>query len=225
MSDTGVKFNLLSLFGKINSIKTKYKKIGNAKVHISEIKSGDNKGALLIMFPPTQDYTGWVKNFSAFVKVYNKSKKWFFVHTGFFDLWGSVEKYVVDEVEKYINSSIKEKIIIAGYSQGAALATIAHEKIYNSGLSSLVCTICFGSPRVFIGAPSGRFRNLHRVYVRGDIVTRIPWFPFSHVGKHHAIGERCFCGKIEKHMHSTYLKELDGLMFDESREKKEKAVY
>lgn len=212
---------LLKLFEKIVSEKTKYKSMGNAKYHISEIKSGADKGALLILFPQTQNVTGWIKNFSAFARMYKKTHKsflgfigkLFFVHAGFKDLWNDLESSLKKDIEKYFVKKINKDekavfenhIIISGYSQGGALATIAYDKLVNAGYN--VAAITFGAPRTFIMPPlttRKRFVNLHRFYVRGDIVTRVPFFPFWHVGKGHGMGKRCFFSNAVNHTITAY---------------------
>jgi hypothetical protein len=213
---------LLKLFEKIVFEKTKYKSVGNAKYHISEIKSGALKGALLILFPQTQNDTGWIKNFSAFARMYKKSGKGFigrvigklfFVHAGFKDLWNDIENSLSKDIEKYFVKKINKNkkavfenhIIISGYSQGGALATIAYDKLTNAGYN--VAAITFGAPRTFIMPPlttKKRFVNLHRFYVRGDIVTRVPFFPFWHVGNSHGMGKRCFFSNAVNHTITAY---------------------
>lgn len=233
-----VKFNLPSLFRKINT--DKYNRIRAASIRVEEIKSGANKGALLVMFPPTgydmdviDSADSWLGNFAAWCRPYREMRRPFWVHAGFMAMYRDVREYLFERVEEYMENNYKNhvwhektgtlpapehKIIVTGYSQGAALATIAHEDLFFRGLD--VCSIVFASPRVFVGAPSGRFSNLHRINVRGDVVTCIPFWPYTHVGKHYAVGSRCVFAKIEKHFIGEYLSELTGMNFDEAKDGK-----
>jgi len=225
-----VQFNMPALFTRIMS--SKYQRIGGASIRVEEITTGINKGALLVMFPPTgykmdfiESVGAWFANFAAWCLPYRNMKRPFLVHAGFMGLYEDVREYLFDEVEKYMdrwvlrnmaNSKIPEhKIIVTGYSQGAALATIAHEDLFFHGFD--VCGIVFASPRVFIGAPVKRFKNLHRVAVRGDIVTKVPAWPYTHVGQHYNFGDRCPIAKLEKHYQGEYLSELVGINFDEAK--------
>ena len=225
-----VQFNLPSFFRRINS--GKYQRIGGASIRVEEITRGVNKGALLVMFPPTgynldiaDAADSWGANFAAWCKPYRKMRRPFLVHAGFMGLYEDVREYLYGKVNEYMerwaercekdSGTPEHKIIVTGYSQGAALATIAHEDLWFHGFD--VCSIVFASPRVFIGAPAKRFKNLHRLYVMGDIVTRVPFWPYSHVGKRYKLGERCMCPRVSKHTPESYTKELEGINFDEAR--------
>jgi len=230
-----VQFNMPALFTRIMS--SKYNRIGGASIRVEEITTGVNKGALLVMFPPTgykmdivDSIGSWLVNFAAWCLPYRNMKRPFLVHAGFMGLYEDVREYLFDEVEKYMQGNYEDhiwaektgtlktpehKIIVTGYSQGAALATIAHEDLFFHGFD--VCGIVFASPRVFIGVPAKRFKNLHRVAVRGDIVTKVPAWPYTHVGQHYFFGDRCQIAKIEKHYAGEYLSELVGINFDEAK--------
>lgn len=225
-----VQFNLPSLFRRINS--GKYQRIGGASIRVEEITRGVNKGALLITFPPTgynldiaDAADSWGANFAAWCLPYRKMRRPFLVHAGFMGLYEDVREYLYGEVNEYMerwaercekDSGIPEhKIIVTGYSQGAALATIAHEDLWFHGFD--VCSIVFASPRVFIGAPAKRFKNLHRLYVMGDVVTRVPFWPYRHVGKQYKLGGRCMWPRVSKHTPESYMVELESINFDEAR--------
>lgn len=218
-----VQFNLPSLFKKINT--TTYQRYGIGAMHIEEISRGVNAGALLVMFPPTgygRDVLGnlesWGLNFAAWCRPY---RGLMFAHKGFWEIYQDLHETLWSSIEDYCERCAEKerdpKIVLTGYSQGAAIATIAHEDLFFHSMD--VCGIVFASPRVFVNAPSSRFKNLHRIEVRGDLITRIPWLPYKHVGRRCDVGARCWPYRIEKHFQGEYLEQLEGLNFDEARGK------
>jgi hypothetical protein len=108
------------------------------------------------------------------------------VHGGFLRGFKSVIDIIAPQLEGV------KKIYVAGFSAGAAYATLMHEWAWYN-IAPDVESWAFGAPRVLF-MPSkeiaSRFENFHRVTVRGDIVSMVPawWMGFKHVGQECRIG-------------------------------------
>jgi hypothetical protein len=107
-----------------------------------------------------------------------------------------IEAYVAEILES--NSGIK-KIVIVGYSHGAAIATLCHEYVWfnRPDLRHDLQGYGFGCPRCFWGwfmnkELKERWENFHPVRNINDIVTHVPprIFGFRHVNKVIKIGEK-----------------------------------
>lgn len=140
---------------------------------------------LTLLFQCTSSKGDWYYNFLFFKTLYKDMAIPMYVHTGFAKLWHSVRDEIMDKLKaEAVLGAIH--LTIVGYSQGAALATLAHEDV-GFQLPGLTCvTIGFGAPRV-IWMPSKaiktRFASYTRATVRGDIVTMLPPPFYGHIGK------------------------------------------
>lgn len=152
----------------------------------------------------------WKHNFSFFIKPYRKMKPLWFAHKGFTIKWKIVEDEILQLVKD--NPDI-QSILITGFSQGAAIATLAHESIwfhypqYRDTLKSIV----FGSPRVIWfwnrWKIRDRWESLTRIKNGWDIVTDVPpiWFGYGHVGSQKRIGRKWWQISFRfKHNHLHY---------------------
>lgn len=146
----------------------------------------------------------------------NTFAKWR-VHGGFLKVW----KAIRDEIEAYVaeilaNHPEIKKIVIIGYSHGAALAVLATEDIeYLYGKSYEVSGYGFGCPRVLWGVVPEevkyRLRNFVAIRNVPDIVTHVPpkLFGFRDVGTLIEIGEKGKYSPFKAHYASAYITELD----------------
>ena len=128
----------------------------------------------------------WKQNFDFLKTPYKEMPKRFRVHRGFLGKWKSVR----DEVVRVVNEGKFERIVITGFSQGAALATLCHEELVFRGFDPV--TWAFGSPRVFSwSVPKDRFKNLIRITYGGDMIPGLPFwiFGYRHVGKNTHVGK------------------------------------
>jgi hypothetical protein len=144
----------------------------------------EHDDGLLLLFPGTPDEHGWLHDFDVAIDMYKGMGTPFRVHRGFARLWQSVHREVIARI---IASGPAEGLTIAGYSQGAALATLAHEDIGYNLPHLPVATHAFASPRLLwmpAKAIRKRFMALTRWSVRGDLVTLVPpaWAGYRHVG-------------------------------------------
>lgn len=108
-----------------------------------------------------------------------------------------------------------KKIVIAGYSHGAALALLCHEYcMYNRrDIKTAVSGYGFGCPRVVFGilkkSVRERFEGFFVIRNKGDLVTHLPpvFFLFRHAGKLITIGDgRWNC--IDAHRPENYTESL-----------------
>mgnify|MGYP002521530496 FL=1 len=146
---------------------------------------------LFIFFQGSQEKIDWVRNFSFKRKPYKDMPIEYKIHGGFLAAW--------KEVEDTIGTLISDKtavtrIIICGYSHGAALAALCHEYcwFHREDLDDGNNLIGFGfePPRIFGSkeVPSAlmeRWANFTTFINCRDIVPHLPpkCFGFSHVGK------------------------------------------
>lgn len=141
----------------------------------------------------------------------NMSSVWF-AHRGFLRVWKSIENHIRYDIcdKRY------KKMIIVGYSHGAALAMLCHEYIWYHR-PDLRCSIQgygFGCPRVFWGIKTRktakRWERFLVIRNIDDIVTHVPpaWLGFSHVGTVLSIGEKGKYTPIDAHRPENILSEL-----------------
>jgi len=142
------------------------------------------------------DVDDWIHNFMFWFtplvwKPYKGMKHLWLVHAGFAKAW----KLARDQIAKDVKDSIgNRKLVIMGFSHGAALAVLAHE--YFDYEHYAPETHAFGCPRVVWGFPHSdvlyRFCNLHLYQARGDIVTHVPFalMGYRHVGEVRKFGPR-----------------------------------
>jgi hypothetical protein len=152
-------------------------------------------------------------NCSAPVKPYKDMEYRWFSHRGFLRVWKSIEPYIAAPIE---DRKFK-KIIIVGYSHGAALAVLCHEYVWyhRPDLREKIEGYGIGCPRVFWGIQTAQARERWaRFYVIrniDDIVTHVPpvWLGFSHVGNLISIGTRGKYSRIDAHRSENILEELN----------------
>jgi len=129
------------------------------------------------------DDDDWRFNFSFWVKPYRHMKHLWLSHAGFTKAW----KLAADQISEQVRSLLgNRRLVIMGFSHGAAVAVLAHEYFTYEGFNPE--THAFGCPRV-LWMPSRfirkRFESLTLYQARGDIVTHIPFavMGYAHVGK------------------------------------------
>lgn len=139
-----------------------------------------------LYFQQTSSKGDWLHNFDGWAKPYRWMGNTWYAHRGFVRLWHSVR----DEIMAALSAD--KAVNVAGYSQGAALAVLAHEDLAYHG--KVVRGYGFACPRVvwmrFDREVEGRWKDFTRYSVRGDIVTMLPpWLlGYEHVGKEVKVG-------------------------------------
>lgn len=168
---------------------------------------------LYLYFERSRGKSDWKTNFNFPAKPYKRmGKTVWLAHRGFLRSWKTAERYVKDCVA----DKTVRKIIIVGYSHGAAIAALCHEYVWfnRPDLRHSLEGYGFGSPRVFFGIKSKgcRRRWEHFKVVRNinDIVTHLPpkFLGYSHVGSVIKIGKRGKYSMIDAHRAENILKEL-----------------
>lgn len=163
---------------------------------------------LYIFFEKSVGATDWKSNFNFPVKAYGK----WFVHRGFLEVWKQIEP----KISNYISDVNIKKIVITGYSHGAAMAVLCHEYVWfnRPDLRNSLDGFGFGCPRVLWGVKTAEIKRRWERFtvIRNidDIVTHVPpsMLGYFHVGKLLKIGERGKYSRIDAHREENILNEL-----------------
>ena len=174
----------------------------------------EREGNTLFLFLEWSDGgADWSNNFKFFAKPYKHMDTKWRCHRGFLRVWKSIEPYVKEQL---LDSTV-EKIVIVGYSHGAAVAGLAHEYVwYNRPdlRENGLFTYAFGAPRFFWGIMTKslkeRWKNFTPIRNINDLVTHVPpaLFGFRHVNKVLTIGKKKKYNCIDAHRPESYLEEL-----------------
>ncbi len=172
-----------------------------------------NGSTLYIYFESSNGRTDWKNNLDFPVKPYQQmgGGVWF-AHRGFLKVWKSIEPYIAPDIA---DKTVK-KIIITGYSHGAAIAVLCHEYVWfhRPDLRRTTEGYGFGCPRVIWGIrpPNVRKRWARFTVIRNlnDIVTHVPpaLLGFSRVGTLLEIGTRGKYSAVDAHRPENILAEL-----------------
>lgn len=168
----------------------------------SQFKTKDNKVSI-----------DWRHNIDIIAKPYKGMKPIWFAHRGFKSKW----KVIEDEVLELITTHQPTGVLLTGFSQGAAIAGLAHESMWYNfpEYREKLHTKVFGCPRFVwfwnkwkIG---NRWENFIRIESRWDLVTKVPpiLFGYTHVGEAIKIGHKWWQVNFRfKHNHLHYGKYL-----------------
>lgn len=174
---------------------------------------------LYLKFQESKSVMDWKQNFDFLKTPYKKMPKSFRVHRGFFYKYKSVSNVIMSKIKTFYKNYKVEKIEIFGYSQGGALAILAHEDIWfhYPKLRNKIFTTVFAAPRVVsFFAPFERWENVTRVVNSNDVVPRLPffWLGYKHVGKKEVVfgnSRRFYTYKITDHLSKNYRKNIETL--------------
>lgn len=168
---------------------------------------------LYVFFQSSVEGNDWRINvdFPAKACLRAEEKAWF-AHRGFANTWKELEPVISPVL---LDGSV-EKIIISGYSHGAALAMLCHEYVWyiRPDLRESLQGFGFGCPRVFWGRRDKdilkRWENFTVVRNIDDIVTHLPpaVLGYSHVGNMLEIGEDGKYTPTDAHRAENMLAEL-----------------
>lgn len=199
--------NLYELF--LQCIRIPYLKIGE-DVNYAFRREADT---LYLFFEASHGATDWKRNLDFPAKPYKRmGKTIWFAHSGFLQVWKEIEPMLTE----MITDKTVKKIVITGYSHGAALAVLCHEYVWfrRPELRDTTEGYGFGCPRVFWGiqTPNLKKRWEHFTVIRNidDLVTHLPpvFMGYSHVGKMLKIGAKGKYTAIEAHFPESIQKEL-----------------
>ena len=201
------KRHLYSLF--LRTVNGEYTQLKEQTASYRTESEGDT---LFLFFEKSNGAVDWLNNLDFPAKPYREMKDLWFVHRGFLRVFKVIEPHIAPLI---LDESVK-KIVVSGYSHGAALALLCHEYcvFHRPDLAEEIAGVGFGCPRVVwgpLGKPlKARFERFTVVRNGKDIVTHVPpWiFGFHHVGKMIRIGEDADYGPIDAHRPENYLSEL-----------------
>ena len=173
----------------------------------TQYKIVEDDKSITVSFQGSVSKPDWLQNFMFWKKLYRGS--WLFCHAGFGLKWKAVQ----DDIMPKVNLAIvkNKKVIILGFSQGAALGELMHEDVsYKHGLQA--DTILFGKPKVFVRNKKlkDRLSGITRVVNGNDAVTKVPFFPYRHYGKLIHIGDKRKVFRFSIKDHLKYKENLNG---------------
>ncbi len=168
---------------------------------------------MYVFFEDSDGKTDWKNNLDFPAKAYRRlgDKTWF-AHRGFLRVWKELEPVLKkDLLDPYF-----KKIVIAGYSHGAAIAVLCHEYVWfhRPELRSALESYGFGCPRALWGIYGKKFKTRWERFtvVRNlnDLVTHLPpWIlGYRHVGTLLKIGTKGKYSPIEAHRADNIEREL-----------------
>lgn len=167
---------------------------------------------LFLFFEKSNGAVDWLNNLDFPAKPYREMRELWFVHRGFLRVFKAIEPHIAPLI---LDKSV-QRIVVSGYSHGAALALLCHEYcvFHRPELKGRIEGYGFGCPRVVWGplrAPiKARFERFTVIRNGKDLVTHVPplLLGFRHVGKMKTIGEESRRGAIDAHRPESYLSEL-----------------
>ncbi len=167
---------------------------------------------LYLFFEKSNGLTDWRNNLDFPARPYRDMDDLWFVHRGFLRVFKAVEPKIAEEVA----DGRVRKIVLSGYSHGAALALLAHEYCVfrRPDLAAKIRGFGFGCPRVVWGPVPRRVRArfLGFTAVRNcrDLVTHLPpaVMGYRHVGNLLEIGMGRRDGPVASHRAENYLEAL-----------------
>ena len=200
--------------GEEMNIKELYTRILTARYkHLEETASfafEREDDTLYIYFEKSNGKTDWKNNFDFPAKPYRDMKNKWFAHRGFLRVWKVIEPHLKAEI---CDLTVK-RIIIGGYSHGAAIAVLCHEYCKFNRPDADIKGFGSGCPRVLWGlmrkAVKQRFDGFTVIRNGRDIVTHLPpaIYGFRHIGKMLKIGQRSGYNQFEAHYPKNYRNEL-----------------
>lgn len=185
-----------------------YIEVENGASFYSEAEDDD----LFIYFEHSNGREDWFNNLSFLAVPYRDMEPVWKCHSGFLKVWKSTKPYLKDKIK---DPRIK-RIIIAGYSHGAALAVLCHEyTFYNRpDIRDSIYGFGFGCPRVLFGCAepdlAKRWDSFRVIRNWGDMVTHLPpsVLGYCHAGRILTIGKEGKYSPIDAHRPESYKAEL-----------------
>lgn len=140
-------------------------------------------GILYLLFQESTSKKDWEINFDFPVKVYKKQENTILAHRGFVKAWKSCNDIIMDNFIKAITDEYKmiNKIVIAGWSYGGAMAQLAAEDLhFRTHIKPVLIT--YGSPKILFGRKPKKYftscidKESKQFANRSDLVTKVPPF-------------------------------------------------
>ncbi|MBQ9760440.1 MAG: hypothetical protein IJW16_03720 [Clostridia bacterium] len=167
---------------------------------------------LRIYFEPSNGTSDWLHNLNFHAAPYSEMEPPWECHAGFLQCWRSVKPHLAS----LLADPTVSRILIVGYSHGAALALLCHEFVYYNrpDLRDTLTGIGFGCPRVLYGsvpiAVAQRWERFYVVRNLDDLVTHLPprILGYCHVGNLITVGKSGTYNAVDAHRPESYLREL-----------------
>ena len=189
--------------------------LGRNYKHTEEDTGWDfaRRGSTLILyFEKSNGQRDWLSNLNFHAVAYRDMEPPWQCHAGFLKVWKSVRPHVA----ALLADPTIRRVVVVGYSHGAALAVLCHEFIDWSrpDLRETLVGIGFGCPRVLYGdlppEVAARWEHFYVIRNSGDLVTHLPprVLGYTHVGNLIEVGSEARYNAIDAHRPESYLKEL-----------------
>ena len=191
-------------------LNAEYTQIG-ASANYAVLREGNT---LFIFFQDSEGCEDWSVNLDFPAAAYKRNGKavWY-AHRGFLETW----KRTLPYIQNYVTDLTVTKIVVTGYSHGAAVGVLCYEYIwYNRpDLRETLEGYGFGCPRVLWGKGRKAAREIWSGFTvirnRDDLVTHLPpsFLGYYHVGKMLEIGQKGKYSSIDAHRQQSILTELE----------------
>ena len=170
------------------------------------------RGELRIRFAPSHGTRDWLHNLTFHAVPYEEMTPTWQCHSGFLTCW----KSVLPHLSPFILHPNTQRVVIIGYSHGAALALLCHEYVWfhRPDLRERLLGVGFGCPRVLYGCVppeiAPRWERFFVVRNIDDIVTHLPprVLGYCHVGNLIEVGKEGRYSSVDAHRPESYRREL-----------------
>lgn len=184
-------------------------KINKDNVFVRIHKPLDLNDEVIVSIRGTDELKDWYNNILRWQTGYILNSN---VHTGFLEHMNEVYSDIEKHIEEYDN------ITIVGHSLGGAVSLLLGAKIAHKNNDKTCKVITYGCPR----AGDKNFKKIYtdltnlkcyRVYINQDIITKIPYFGYYHIGSPiRIINTKYRCSQLKTvHSIDTYKELLDEL--------------
>ncbi len=176
---------------------------------------------LWLYFESSNGRTDWCNNLDFPAVAHGKDRDRHYIHRGFLRVFQALEP----ALRPLITAPGIGRILIGGYSHGAALALLCHEAcmLTRPELGEEIYGYGYGCPRVLWGPirPAVRERFVHFTVIRNgrDIVTHVPpaLLGYRHVGEMAWVGRDTSLSPIDDHRPENYLRALSASPIGDAR--------
>ncbi|MBO5203936.1 MAG: lipase family protein [Clostridia bacterium] len=185
----------------------------SATDHTANFSTERDGDTLFIFFQDSADADDWQINLDFPAKAYKRMGQTVWrAHRGFLEAWKRTEPLLAEVI---MDKSVK-KMILTGYSHGAAIALLCHEYVWfnRPELRSSLEGYGFGCPKVLWGKKNTdidqRWERFTVIRNIDDIVTHLPpsFLGYRHVGKMLVIGKEGKYSSLDAHRSENILTEL-----------------
>ncbi len=184
---------------------------------------------LYLLFEWSRGREDWKNNFDFPAVSYDETGRKWLCHRGFLKVF----KAIVPHIEATVKTTDADRMIVVGYSHGAALAALAHEyiwyhrpdmreELYGYGFG---CPRCIWMPCFFPGIKK-RWEHFLTIRNGNDLVTHLPpaFLGYSHVNKLLKIGRQSKYGMINAHRPENYMSSLKSVVDEKTTKTTEQNI-